>query len=115
MQNPGQPEPTTNSNLEENSTYTGTLFSNETPYTHKILGVNWNPVSDTLEFDIRATAHSLQTLDPTKRNIAGFSSRFYNPFGYLAPVIIMLKVYFQELCKSKPNWDEPLPTELLHK
>ena len=72
-------------------------------------------MSDTLEFDIRATAHSLQTLDPTKRNIVGFSSRFYDPLGYLAPVIIMLKVFFQELCKSKLNWDEPLLIELLHK
>ena len=67
-----------------------------------------------VEFDIRAIAHSLHTLDPTKRNIVGFSSRFYDPLDYLSPVIITLKVFFKDLCKSKLKWDENLPTELLH-
>ena len=36
-------------------------------------------------------------------------------WGFLSPVIIMLKVFFQELCKSKLDWDDPLPSELLCK
>ena len=60
-------------------------------------------------------AKSLQALEPTKRNIIGTASRVYDPLGFLSPVIIMLKVFFQELCKSKIDWDDPLPSELLCK
>ena len=53
--------------------------------------------------------------ESTKRNIIGFASKFYDPMGFLAPVIIQLKVFFQELCKSKLSWDDPLPRELVCK
>jgi len=59
--------------------------------------VDWNPVSDVLEFDLRRIANSLQSLKPTKRNMLGFASRFYDPLGFLSPVIVTLKIFFQEL------------------
>ena len=68
-----------------------------------------------LEFDIRPIAASLQALQPTKRNIISFASRFYDPLGFLSPVIITLKVFFQELCKIKLHWDDQLPSVLLGK
>ena len=103
-QNPGLSEPkaTPGSDIvEENATYTSTLFSGEISSNQKILGVSWNAVCDTLVFDICATANALRTLKPTKRNVVGFSSRFYDPLGFLSPAIISLKIYFQELCKAK--------------
>ena len=117
-QNPGLLEPKANPGsdiVEENATYTSTLFSGEISRNQKILGVSWNPVCDTLVFDICATANALRTLKPTKRNVVGFSSRFYDPLGFLSPAIISLKIYFQELCKAKIEWDEPLTSELLCK
>ena len=117
-ENPGHPQPvaTSSSNVvEENTTYTSTLFSKETSDSQKILGVSWNPVSDTLIFDIITIANSLRTLEPTKRNVVGFFSRVNNPLGFLSPVTITLKVFFQELFKAKVDWDEPLPSELLCK
>ena len=101
--------------MEENTTYTSTLFNNETPNRQKVLGVSWDPASDMLEFDIRPIAASLQALQPSKRNIISFASRFYDPLGFLSPVIIMLKVFFQELCKIKLDWDDQLPSVLLGK
>ena len=77
--------------------------------------MSWNTVDDTLEFDIREIATFLHTLKPTKRNIIAFTSRFYDPLGFLSPVIIMLKVFFQELCKLKLEWDDRLPSKLLSK
>ena len=56
----------------------------------------------------------MQTLEPTKRNIIGFASKFYDPLGFLSPVIITLKTFFQELCKSKLDWDDPLPRCYFH-
>jgi len=38
-----------------------------------ILGVAWNPISDEQVFDIRGMVSDLQTLEPTKRSIVGFS------------------------------------------
>ena len=85
--------------VEENATYTSSLFNDEMSDCQKILGVSWNPVADRLVFDLRETADSLRTLKPTKRNVVGFSSKFYDPLGFLSPVIITLKIFFQELCR----------------
>ena len=101
--------------VEEDTTYTSGPLKGNMPGGQKVLGVSWNSFSDVLEFDITGIAKSLQSLAPTKWNIIGFASRFYDPLGFLAPVIIQLKVFFQELCKSKLSWDDPLPSELLCK
>ena len=100
-QNPGLSEPkaTPGSDIvEENATYTSTLFSCEMSSNQKILGVSWNPVCDTLVFDICATGNALRTLKPTKRNVVGFSSRFYDPLGFISPAIISLKIYIFKNC-----------------
>ena len=69
----------TNSRTVEEETYTSGLLEGNMPGGQKVLGVSWNPVSDVLEFGI---AKSLQSLAPTKRNIIGFPSRFYDPLGF---------------------------------
>ena len=107
--------PSNHNVVEEDSTYASNLLAGSTLGSQKILGVGWNPVSDLLEFDIREIAKSLRLLKPTKRNIVGFASRFYDPLGFLSPVIVTLKIFFQELCKLKVNWDDPLPNELMSK
>ena len=69
-----QPVLDTSSNvMEEDMTYTSRLLEGNVTGGQKVLGVSWNPVSDMLEFDIREVAQSLQTLEPTKRNIIGFT------------------------------------------
>ena len=35
-----------------------------------------------------------------------------DPIGFLSPIIIKFKMFFQELCKAKIGWDEPLEGEL---
>ena len=101
--------------IEEDTTYTSNLLAGSVSGGQKVLGVGWNPVNDVLEFDIREIANSLHTLKTTKRNMVSFASRFYDPLGFLSPVIIMLKVFFQELCKLKLDWDDQLLSELLSK
>ena len=64
---------------------------------------------------LRAIVNSLQTLEPTKRNIVGCASRFYDQLGFLSPVIIMLKAFFEELCKVKLDWDDQLRSVLISK
>ena len=51
-QNPSCPEPASSSVVEENTTYTSTLFNNEMSNRQKILGVSWDPDSDMLELTL---------------------------------------------------------------
>lgn len=85
------------------------------PEEHKILGVCWEPVTDRLTFDTGDIAHLASTLEPTKRNVISIIGQFYDPLGFLAPVIITFKVFFQELCESKVEWDQPLAGKLAQK
>jgi len=95
--------------MEKDETYTSNLLTGSKPDGQKVLGVSWDPTNDVLLFDIRAIVNSLHTLEPTKHNIVGVASHF------LSPVIITLKVFFQELCKVKLDWDDQLPSVLLSK
>ena len=79
----------------------------------KVLGVRWNPMKDALIFDLTEIANFARDLEPTKRNVGGVAAKFYDPFGFLSPVGIEFKLFFQELCRIKIGWDDPLNDELL--
>ena len=83
------------------------------PEKSKILGVRWNPYSDRLVFDVTKIARLAGSLEPTKRNVVSTIGKFYDPLGFLAPVIIRFKVLFQKLCEQRVEWDETLPEGLL--
>ena len=85
------------------------LFQGE----HKVLGVTWRPVEDHLVFDLGSVASHVRELEPTKRNIVGIATRFYDPLGFVSPITIRFKMLFQELCQNKVGWDEPLSGNLL--
>ena len=82
---------------------------------HKVLGVSWDPDSDQLIFDITSLAHLAQSLHPTKRSLIGLIGKFYDPLGFLSPVVIRFKLILQELYQHKADWDEAIPAELLKK
>lgn len=75
--------------------------------------MRWNVTSDHLVYDLSDIALLSSELEPTKRQIIGIVGRFFDPIGFLAPVVIRFKVFFQRLCESKVSWDEPLMGELL--
>ena len=99
--------------LEE--TYTdatlGKPHSTESP-TVKVLGVIWNPQDDCLQFCVTDIAEAAATTEPTKRNVVSIIGKFYDPLGFLAPVIIRFKGLFQRLCERQLQWDEALPDAL---
>ena len=41
-------------------------------------------------------------------NLRKFPSKFYDPLGVISPITIQFKILFQELCKEKRDWDDPL-------
>ena len=58
--------------------------------------------------DLRETASLARRVEPTKRNVISTASKFYDPLGVISPITIQFKMPFQELCKDKKDWDEPL-------
>lgn len=53
--------------------------------------------------------------EPTKRKIVSLVGRFYDPLGLIQPVIVMFKIFIQELCHAGVSWDEPINEELLER
>lgn len=82
---------------------------------HKVLGVQWNIVRDELVVDVSEVAEQASTCSPTKRSVVGVVSKFFDPLGILSPVIIVFKLFLQELTKSQIDWDQPIEGFLLDK
>ena len=101
---------------EEDKTYAkSTLGALEdaTSTEQKVLGVRWNYVNDTFVFQLGEIASLARDTEPTKRNVVSIAARFYDPLGFLSPVILQFKLFFQELCKRKIGWDDCLEGELM--
>ena len=47
----------------------------------------------------------------TKTSVLKIAAGMYDPLGIVSPVLVGLKVLFQELCSSKVEWDEELKNE----
>ena len=72
-------------------------------------------MSVTFIFNCQKIVQAARELEPTKQNVIGIVSRFYDPLGVLAPITVKLKMLFQELCQSRVGWDEELSSELKKK
>ncbi|XP_038106683.1 uncharacterized protein LOC119766295 [Culex quinquefasciatus] len=71
----------------------------------KALGIHWSPTSDWFEFKVNLDINSPNT----KRQLLSDASRLFDPFGWLAPVIVKIKIIFQLLWLYDLLWDDPLP------
>ena len=69
-------------------------FNNE-----KVLGLYWDHQRDVISLKISEIFKEAVNIVPTKRNILSIIASVYDPVGYLQPLVIMLKILFQEICK----------------
>lgn len=76
---------------------------------HKVLGLNWNCVSDKFIFKFEALLKLAESLEPTRRSVLKVTSSFFDPLGILSPVLVQMKLLFQLLCQEDIAWDAPLP------
>ena len=79
----------------------------------KVLGVCWDTTTDRLLINLEEIASIAKALTPTKRSIVSLAGRFYDPIGYLAPVVVQFKIFLRELSLAKIDWDQHLPSELM--
>ncbi|XP_046145575.1 uncharacterized protein LOC123988861, partial [Osmia bicornis bicornis] len=75
----------------------------------KVLGIHWNPDSDTLKFRVRKQNNP----GNSKRAILSAIARLFDPLGLVAPVVITAKMLMQKLWSIKCGWDEEVPPPLL--
>ena len=82
---------------------------------HKILGVRWNTSIDRLCFNVEDIARLASELESTKQHLVSIVGRFYDPIGFLSPVVIKFKMLFQALCEERQDWDQLLTEDLLQR
>ena len=100
---------------EEDQTFSSSLFEsvkNATTAKLKVLGVGWDCQKDLLFLDLASPLETINNGQVTKRAILGATSKLYDPLGLLSPVIILLKIIFQSIFKSKVEWDNPVDSFL---
>ena len=76
-----------------------------------ILGLIWN-IDDEFVFDLDEMVEYAANLPFTKRSILRFGAKFFDVPGFISPVIIIVKIYFQKVCIDKPKWDDKLSGDL---
>ena len=53
----------------------------------------------------------MMTAEPTKRSVVNMTAKFFDPLRIISLVIVLFKMFFQDLCESQIDWDEPLSGE----
>ncbi|GFY17418.1 CCHC-type domain-containing protein [Trichonephila clavipes] len=82
--------------------------------TSLVLGLIWDKNSDTLEIDSESLKFD-EKKKITKRKILSLVSRVFDPIGFLAPVMIQLKILLQATWKTKEAWDDEVNDEIRKK
>nr|CAI5862640.1 unnamed protein product [Callosobruchus analis] len=70
----------------------------------KVLGLQWDPKSDTLFF-----SYSVSDKPCTKRNILSNIASIFDPLGLITPISFLTKCIMQKLWILKVGWDDPVP------
>lgn len=68
------------------------------------LGLQWCIETDTFKFKMK-----VKEKPATKRGMLPIISSVYNPLGFLAPLVLPAKLLLQRLCRTKCDWDDPIP------
>lgn len=76
---------------------------------NKVLGIYWNTLTDSFA----VTLPQKITKGPiTKRSVLSIISQCYDPLGLISPLIVVAKIFMQNIWLSKVTWDEILSDEM---
>ena len=78
----------------------------------KVLWIEWDTMNDYLIDSFEDLVESFKSVLPTKRSILGLITKFYHPVGLIQPVIIKLKLLFQEVYFTNVDWDSKITEQL---
>jgi len=100
-----EPPRVASSHQQDEPTYSETTLGPVQPSgveEQKVLGVSWNPDSDLLIFEVTELARLAFNLHPTKRNVVSIIGKFYDPLGFLSPVISDSKYSSRSFASVRP-------------
>ena len=102
--------------VEAEETYASTTFASgqeQLSGERKVLGVQWDISTDQLVMSLKSIASEAERVIPTTRAIISLVGKFYDPLGLLSPIVTQFKIFLQELCEAKLDWDQPITGRLL--
>ena len=75
-----------------------------------MLGLAWDYEADVISFDLTEIAERAEGLPATKRNTLRLLAGIFDPLGIMGPVTVKVtcKIMFQDVCRQKSGWDDPL-------
>lgn len=79
--------------------------------TIKVLGLTWSRSEDMFQYAVQL---SPMTGPETKRKIVSEIARLFDPLGWVAPSVILAKMFIQKLWLAGVSWDEPISNELIN-
>ena len=86
------------------------LLSDNNDLTIKTLGIQWRPQDDCFSFTISNDRISIRS----KRNLLSETAKLFDPLGWISPIILKLKILFQETWVRQLTWDNELPLDILN-
>ncbi|EFP03971.1 hypothetical protein CRE_13883, partial [Caenorhabditis remanei] len=96
------------SNCKESNEYFNTIDKAKSQDRHqKLLGIKWDTETDELIFSLPEMKAELVT----KRRVLKRVAECYDPTGFLTPVILHGKLFFQTISTKENAWDTPLTDE----
>lgn len=84
------------------------IDNSEMPQMTKLLGIKWDVNEDELKLKLDMPTVEIGI---TKRQILQIVAKNFDPMGWISPVILKYKRFFQKLWKLTKDWDEKLTKE----
>ncbi|CAG9119583.1 unnamed protein product [Plutella xylostella] len=78
----------------------------------KILGIQWDPISDGFTYRVNLPSDSTVT----RRSILSMTAKLYDPLGWISPVVFRFKLLLQSVIGTSGNkvdWDSPVSDDLV--
>ena len=77
----------------------------------RALGLLWSTKTDTFHFDMS----NIMKTCLNRRQLLSIVNSIYDPLGFLAPMILPMKILHQQLCRQKLSWDDHIDAQSLIK
>ncbi|CAG7786855.1 unnamed protein product, partial [Allacma fusca] len=82
----------------------------------RVLGLIWNPSTDEFKFKLNFHKVPEDVVDgvklPTKRQVLSLMMSIFDPLGFIAHLVIKVKILFQFIWRSGLGWDDSLTQAL---